>query len=357
MAEENGRMRVYTLNAQEQWEVCMEQFARCDVYYLPGYAKAFALNGDGEPLLFYYEAEDRRAANVVMKRPVPVLRTLSEADEALKEYCDFVTPYGYGGFLLEGDWQESHKRELFKVYEAYLQKEKAVAEFVRFHPGLNNAHAVDDFYEVIDLGSTVQMDTASKEIIWQNLTSKNRNMVRKAKKNGVQVYWGRDPELYEAFEEMYNRTMDKVNAEDYYYFDKQFYRSILEDLKYRALIFYAVYEGEKIAMSIILSGKTGIHYHLSASRREYQHLAPTNLILYEAACYACEQGYQTFHLGGGLGSHKDHLYSFKKQFYRGEDRVFSIGRKIYNREVYDRLCVLNEPDSDSGFFPKYRSGL
>ena len=348
-------IQIYTLEQSDAWQNRMEQFENWDVYYLPGYAKAFAINGDGEPLLFYYEKNGKRAANVVMKRPVPVKKVLTKEDEALKEYCDFVTPYGYGGFLLDGDWNEEDKKELYHAYEEYLRKEKAAAEFVRFHPGLNNAHMVDDFYEVIDLGNTVQMDTGSREIIWQNLTSKNRNMVRKAIKSGVKVYWGREPELYEAFETIYNQTMDKVNADSYYYFGKEFYQSILEDLKYRALMFYAEYEGEKIAMSIILTGKKSIHYHLSASRREYQHLAPTNLILYEAACFACEQGYQTLHLGGGLGSHKDHLYSFKKQFNRGEDRVFSIGKKIYDKQVYDRLCELNEPDPESGFFPKYRA--
>lgn len=348
-------IKIYTLEDTEGWEQCMSQFAQCDVYYLPGYTKAFELNGDGEPLLFYYECGGKRAANVVMKRRVPVKRILTENDACLREYCDFATPYGYGGFLLDGDWRKEDKNRLYAAYEDYLKKEKAVAEFVRFHPGLNNARRVDDFYEVIDLGNTIQLDTSSKEMIWKNLTSKNRNMIRKAVKSGVKVYWGREPGLYETFETIYNQTMDKVQASDYYYFGKEFYRSILEDLKYRALMFYAEYEGEKIAMSIILTGSTGIHYHLSASRREYQQLAPTNLILYEAACFACEQGYQTFHLGGGLGSHKDHLYSFKKQFNRAEDRVFSIGRRIYDREVYERLCELNEPDPESGFFPKYRA--
>lgn len=349
------KIQVYTLKEAAAWEQCMGQFAQRDVYYLPGYAKAFEINGDGEPLLFYYECGEKKAANVVMKRLVPVKRTETESDEALKEYCDFVTPYGYGGFLLDGDWQKEDKNRLYEVYENYLKKEKAVAEFVRFHPGLDNAHRVDDFYEVIDLGNTIQMDTSSKETIWKNLTSKNRNMIRKAIKSGVKVYWGREPGLYKTFEMIYNQTMDKVHATDYYYFGEEFYQSILEDLKYRALMFYAEYEGEKIAMSIIMMGSTGIHYHLSASRKEYRHLAPTNLILYEAACYAAEQGYQTFHLGGGLGSHKDQLYSFKKQFNREEDRVFSIGRKIYDKEAYDRLCELNEPEPESGFFPKYRA--
>lgn len=355
--QDRDAIQVYTMREKDAWEARMEQFAGCDVYYLPGYADAFAKNGDGEPLLLYYEADGRRAASVVMKRPVPVRRILTPEDRELRACCDLVTPYGYGGFLLEGDWDAAHKRRLYDAYEAHLRRERVVAEFVRFHPGLNNAHQVDDFYEVVDLGATVQMELSSRDVIWQNLSSKNRNMIRKAQKSGVRIYWGRSPRLYREFREMYDRTMDRAGAEAYYYFGEAFYESLLEELKDRAMVFYAVHEEQTVAMSILLTGKTGVHYHLSASRAEYRHLAPTNLLLYEAACYACAQGYRTFHLGGGLGSRKDALYRFKKQFFRGGDRVFSIGRKIYDAQAYDRLCVLNEPDPESGFFPKYRSGL
>ena len=91
--------------------------------------------------------------------------------------------------------------------------------------------------------------------------------------------------------------MDKDKADDYYYFGKNFYESILLDLKYNSLIFYAVYENKIIAMAIILFNNRKMHYHLSAVNKQYQHLAPTNFLLYEAACWGHENGYKTFHLG------------------------------------------------------------
>ena len=65
---------------------------------------------------------------------------------------------------------------------------------------------------------------------------------------------------------------------------------------------------------------------LVSSDREYQHFAPTNLLLYEVACWGCENGYKTFHLGGGLDSKEDSLYKFKSAFNRNSDNTFSIGR-------------------------------
>lgn len=348
-------IKVIELAQEEEWNKVIAQFPQHDVYFTPGYAKAFWVNGDGEPALLYYNGRDMQAVNIVMKRPVPVLRTECPEDEALREYFDFVTPYGYGGFLLKGDTSEDKKQELKHAYLDFCRDHKIVAEFNRYHPVIDNAHDMECLYQVVDLGNTVCMDLSSRERIWENLSSKNRNMIRKAQKSGVQIYWGREERLFTEFEKIYNATMDKVGADSYYYFKKEFYDSILYDLKENALVFYAKLGDEIIAMSIIMYGNGQLHYHLSASRREYQNLAPTNLLLYEAACFGCNIGAKTFHLGGGLGSRQDHLYSFKKQFNRQQDCQFSVGKLIVNEQVYKRLWELNRSGEETGFFPAYRA--
>lgn len=350
-----AKIKVYDLEQAEEWKKILTRFPKADIYYSPEYTKGFAENGDGEPLLLHYTGDRLQALNVVMKRPVPLPENLNPADEELKDYVDYVTPYGYGGFLLEGECSEAELQQLQKVYADFCRDHKVVAEFVRFHPVLNNAHEVEKLYEVIDLGNTICMDLTSPEIIWQNLSSKNRNMIRKAQKSGVQVYWGREPALFEAFEDIYRETMDKVGARDYYYFKKEFYDSILYDMKQQAMIFYARLEGQTIAASIILYDGNALQYHLSASRRDYQSYAPTNLILYEAACWGSVLGAKTFHLGGGLGSSHDDLYHFKKQFNRNADCTFSIGRVKMNEAVYDRLWELNNHKKETGYFPAYRA--
>ncbi len=348
-------IKVITLAQEEEWNKIITQFPQHDVYFTPGYVKAFQLNGDGEPVLLYYNGRDMQAMNIVMKRPVPVLRTECAQDEALSGYFDLVTPYGYGGFLLKGDTGKAQKQELKHAYLDFCRDHRIVAEFNRYHPVIDNAHDMECLYQVIDLGKTVCMDLSSKEEIWANFSSKNRNMIRKAQKSGVRIYWGREERLFAEFDKMYRTTMDKVGADSYYYFKKEFYDSILYDLRENALIFYAKLEDEIIAMSIILYGNGRLHYHLSASRKEYQNLAPTNLLLYEAACFGYSIGAKTFHLGGGLGSRQDHLYSFKKQFNRQEDCQFSIGKLIVDEQVYKRLWKLNTDEKETGFFPAYRA--
>lgn len=343
-------LKVYTLNEAEQWDAAARSFSEYDSYWLSGYAKAFQIHGDGTPLCFFYEDNSVRGINVVMKRDIaldPHFRgKLPEG-----QYFDFASPYGYGGWIIEG----GDPAPLFAAYEGWCRDNGIISEFVRFHPVLENHCFSADAYDVLPLGNTVTLDLRSPETIWANITSKNRNMIRKAQKNGVVIYTARNPEIYETFRGIYNGTMDKDHAEEYYYFGSEFYRSILNDLPHNAQVFYAMYEGKIIAASIMLAANGRMNYHLSGSLREFAHLAPTNLILYEAALWGYENGCRSLYLGGGVGSGEDSLFKFKKAFYRGDNlKRFHIGRKIYLEDRYNELLSLREP-IESGYFPKYRA--
>lgn len=341
---------------ENKWNEIVKRLKNYDVYYLLDYVKAFNLHGDGEPILFYYEDECIKALNVVMKRDISLdenFRGKINSDT----YFDISTPYGYGGFIIEGEPSAESLKNMEENYVSLCQEQGIISEFVRFHPVLDNAKELKSIYVIQCLGKTVTVDLDSREKVWDNFIGKNRNVIRKSIKSEVEIFWGRSPNLIEKFLSMYNATMDKDNAQDYYYFKEDFYNSILNDLKYNSMIFYAVYEKKIIAMSMILYSNVQVHYHLSASDRVYQRLAPSNLLLYEVACWASENGYKTFHLGGGLGSKEDGLYSFKKVFNKNSNTTFSIGKKIFNQEKYEELLSIRkeaQDDINSGFFPAYR---
>lgn len=342
---------VYTLEQAERWDEIVRSFQNFDTYYLSGYVKAFRIHGDGEPLLFHYDKNGTRGINVVMKRDVAKDRHFQGR---LPEgtYFDLSSPYGYGGWLIEGNQTDA----LFGAYESWCRRNGIISEFVRFHPVLQNHEAVDDRYDVIELGETVTMDLCSPETIWTNISSKNRNMIRKALKNGIVIYNGRYPEIYETFRVIYNGTMDKDQADDYYYFSPEFYRSILNDLPENAQVFYAVYEDKVIAASIMLACNGRMNYHLSGSLQEYARLAPSNLMLYQAALWGSANGCKTLYLGGGVGSGQDSLFKFKRAFYHGDDlNRFYIGKKIFDQGRYDELVTMREDLCESGFFPRYRA--
>ena len=342
-------IQLYDINQSVQWDAIVRSFADWDVYYLSGYVKAFQIHGDGNPYLLYYQDNGLRAIYVYMRR-----------ETALPGVYDSVTPYGYGGVLFEGDCSDENRKAFWDEYVAKMHDEHIVADFVRYHPVLRNADKMKDVSDVIDLGHTIAMDLTSPDDIWGKIVSKNRNMIRKAEKNGVAFFHGKGMELMDQFMEIYNATMRKKNADEYYFFKRPFYESIDRDLNDNYEIFYAMYQGRPIAMSIMIFANGRLNYHLSGSDIEYRNLAPSNSLLYNAALWGCEHGFKTFHLGGGVGSVEDGLYRFKAGFNRNSDYQFSIGKQVFDRDLYDELVRIRKEsdprfDASSSFFPLYRA--
>ncbi|MBR6896654.1 MAG: peptidoglycan bridge formation glycyltransferase FemA/FemB family protein [Lachnospiraceae bacterium] len=367
-------LQVITIDRSDEWDGIVKGFGNHDIYYRSGYSKAFRIHGDGEPLLFYYNDGIIMGINVAMKRSIksdPHFNDILDEDR----YFDLATPYGYGGWLIQSlaaslgttsDRTDAYDKEwtdieaaslswLFRDYERWCLQNNIVSEFVRFHPMLANQRGLEKYYDVVKLGEVVHMDLKSPDDIWNNISSKNRNVIRKAIKNGVVIYNGRYPDIYKRFKAVYDSTMDKDKADEYYYFEEPFYDSICNDIETNAQVFWAEKDGNMIAASIILDCNGFMNYHLSGSVSDYGHLAPTNLILYKVALWGCEHGMRTLYLGGGVGSGEDSLYKFKRAFYKGKLNHFYIGRKVFDREAYRELTIMRgDGIKNERFFPVYR---
>lgn len=342
-------IKIIDIEHCDEWDGIVCSFPNYDVYYLSGYVKAFEVHGDGEPFLLYYEGNGLRAIYVYMKRTTDIVGIF-----------DSITPYGYGGVLLDGEDDEDNRGVFWKEFCNKMKEEHIVDNFVRYHPMLENSVKMKGVSNVIDLGNTIAMDLSSEEVIWTNIHSKNRNMIRKAEKNGIVIHHGKGLDLLMEFKEIYNATMVHDNAEEYYYFEDAFYESIDRDLNNHYEVFWAELDGKKIAMSIMIFANGWLNYHLSGSVFEFRNLAPSNLLLYKAALWGCEQGMRYMHLGGGVGSGEDNLFKFKAGFNRNsEGHQFSIGKEIYDQKMYDELVGIREErdkdfDKESRFFPLYR---
>lgn len=347
----NMSIKAYSIKEKDKWNDIVESFKKYDIYYLSDYCIPFYLHGDGEPLLFFYEDNELRAINVVMKRDISNDKRFSNLEKG--RYFDFSTPYGYGGWLIEGDGDIEN---IFKEYITWCKNNNIISEVVRFHPVLNNQNKVNSIYDVVDLGKTVCIDLSNENDVWDNFSSKNRNVIRKAIKNNIKISYDLSSKSIDIFKNIYNQTMNRDNADEYYYFNDEFYSSILEHLNGRVLIFNATLENKTIASSMIIFSNDMLSYHLSGSLKEYGSLAATNLLLFEVSKWGIKNGYKTFHLGGGVGSKEDSLYSFKKAFNKKDDKQYSIGRLIFDDEAYNYLVSLRKDGQlRDNYFPLYRA--
>lgn len=200
-------LKILTLQQSQEWDQIVRSFSDYDVYYLSGYVKAFQLHGDGEPLLFYYEGENLRGINVVMKRDISrdphFMGRLPE-----NTYFDFATPYGYGGWLLEG---AGNPGPLYTAYQNWCLEHGAVDEFVRFSLFSNSRETY--YGEVIPrTGNIVRRLDLPMDDIRMDFEHKVRKNIRRAEQQGLTVSIDPGGERLEEFLSIYNRTMDSSHA-------------------------------------------------------------------------------------------------------------------------------------------------
>lgn len=312
-------------------------------------------HGDGEMYLIYFEYNSECCCYVVMQKDISEDdRFCGKIDDG--RYYDWETPYGYGGPLCDGELS-FEAASLFKqeLYE-YCLKNKIVTQFARFFPISRNYQVARQLFEIRYMRDTIYIDTSDANAIFSNMDSKNRNMIRKAQKSGVKIE-RREIDDYEAFVDMYNETMKRNNADEYYFFDSDYFES-LKQMRDNVFMLYAVLDDTIISGSIFMHSDNCMHYHLSGSKWEYRQYAASNLLLYEAALEANRIGISKFHLGGGLNP-DDSLFGFKKQFNKNGRLPFWVGRTVFNKEAYDYLLRVrkeNDPhfNINNNFMIQYR---
>lgn len=51
------KIQAITLDEHAKWDEIVKSFKNYDVYWLSGYVRAFEINGDGQPLLFFMKMQ------------------------------------------------------------------------------------------------------------------------------------------------------------------------------------------------------------------------------------------------------------------------------------------------------------
>ena len=143
-----------------------------DIYYYEEYVKL-------------YESQDSQAKCIVCKENdntliMPFIR--KETDS----YYDFETAYGYGGPIVNTECREWIYNALVAA-ETFFAENRYVCGFIRFHSLLDNAeYCTSKIHTIFDRETVAIKTDETEDEIWTNqIISKNRNMIRKAEKNGL----------------------------------------------------------------------------------------------------------------------------------------------------------------------------
>lgn len=322
--------RVLRLSDSLEWgkfqkKLPAEEF---DVYFTPEYYSLYQKYGDGEACCFVFETDEGFVLYPFLRNPITPLGYKLD-----KEYYDIQGAYGYNGIIVSN--HDSNLINAFwESFDSWCQENYIVAEFSRFHPLLNNQELAPPKMKTFFSRHTVALDLTDDDIWMHQISSKNRNMIRKAEKERVTIVESND---YETFRKLYDCTMSDLHAESFYFFPQSYYDEYKQTFKDNSLLCFALLDGKIIAGSMFMFSDYYAHYHLSARDREYSRYAANNLILWYGIQKAKERGCKWLHFGGGTtGDDGDSLLKFKKEFSKTQCE-FWIGKRVHNQEVYNQI--------------------
>jgi hypothetical protein len=315
------------------WDALLARLGCADAYLRSDYVAGATLLEPGAPVYLHASGGSGDVVFACILRDDP---------------ADVVTPYGYGGPVAVGS--QPPLAGFRRLYEEWCRERGVVSSFVRFHPLFAN-HRYAEGFHLEPLASTVSWQLQGPGDLYEGMHSDHRRLVRKARAAGLTVSIEPRPGDLDAFVSLYERTMARKGAEGFYFFSREYWRSLAR-LEYLVRA-DALLDGRLLSSSLFLATPPWLHYHLSASSEEGHGLGATRLLLLEVASWARELGFEQLHLGGGVGGRDDSLHRFKQRFAPAGSVEAWIGKAVHDEHRYRELSGAREVTFE-GFFPAYR---
>ena len=303
-----------------------------DLYFTPEYGKACECSDNAiwecciyKDLLYVYLKQPIKYDNIT--------------------YYDLITPYGYSGYYYE-------KQETFDTFLPMFRNEAKnrnyLTEVIRQNPyisiNINN-------YDIITTKTIYAIKTCDIDEYFKNtLNSKTRNIIKKGYKKGYIFEFNKiskdDLSECSEFRNLYNKTMEKVQCSDYYYFNNDYYEQ-LESIDNLILTKVKKEDGGTIGMALFFSFNNFLHYHLSCNDNSDNSI--TNFLLHNTLeKFGLNK---TFIIGCGL-KNGDNLSRFKQKISTNE-YDYIIYKNVLNNDIYNKICNVDASE-DNNYFPKYR---
>jgi len=169
------------------------------------------------------------------------------------------------------------------------------------------------------------------EELWKGIGDKNRNMVRKAEKSGVQVVEAKSKADLENFYRLYLKTMKRLGSppQPFKFFERMWDLFHPQNL----MIPLAKYEEIYIAGGLFLLHNGIIHHAYSCSLEEYLRLAPNDLIQWHIIEWGNEHGFSYLDFGRSRENAGNVLF---KRRWGGDLVKMPYFYKFYKKELYER---------------------
>lgn len=272
-----------------------------DIYHDPHYLRSVAMDGAVRVLLL---------PNLILPlvvRPLPDWL-------AAPQFQDAESPYGYAPPLVTGPlaWDAVARQ---------LAAQGVINVFLRNHPLVDWGNSLG-IAEITQAPVAVIPLAEGREQAFSGARcATHRSQVKRAKAQGFTVDVHEAPAALADFRRLYEHTMERLQAADFYRFGDQAWQQLCSLGARLALITVRDSQGEVHNQALFMRGQRFAHYHLSA-RTAHAHNAASHLLFEAVADWAISHGCSAIHLGGGTsGKEDDGLLAYKRRIGR-QDAVF-----------------------------------
>lgn len=328
-----------TLNNYKQWNELYNGLAARDKspFFTPQYYQAY-LEVENHPVQCFwaYQDEDNYLFYPFLIRSVNALGY--ELDD---EYYDLCGAYGYNGPLgkvKDPNFISSFNNEL----KLYLHENKVVTEFVRYCPLVGN-RKYHNYTEQIHVLENVYVDLSQgPDYVWEKeFEYRVRKTVRKGASYDLETVFLSGEQIeadaIREFFAIYNSTMQRNEADDYYYFDLSFFTKLVEVMKDRVLL-STTYLGDKaISTELLLIDEQLCFGFLGGTLADYYEYKANTFQRWELIKHIGGLGIQKYSMGGGARG--GGILKFKLSFAKNCDNPFYIGTKVHNPDVYSEILA------------------
>ena len=318
------------LNSNE-WRCILAKFKNVlpDVYYYPEYYDTWRGYEQAEPCCLYVRESDAHFIYPFFKKPIHGYGTF-------RQYFDIYSAYGYGGLLCSVvDPDESIVNDVNQQIDEWCNEQYIVAEFIRE----NYVHE----YKGRCLRKAKHLHIRTN--VYSDLTVEDHNLLSRHARRDVNFAARAgltssvvDGHCYcDDFYKMYFDTMKRINADNNYFFPKEYFSSLwrMKSLNPELIL---ISNDKPVASAICFNVGHNYIYHLSASWSESLKTRPNDFLLYSIIQRAREVGKGYVFWGGGLTNDEDDsLFRFKSK-YANISIPCHIGLKIHQDDIYQKLC-------------------
>ncbi|HEY8212131.1 MAG TPA: GNAT family N-acetyltransferase [Myxococcaceae bacterium] len=334
-----------------RWRGLLETAAH-DVYHLPGYGPLYERAPEVREMALHVRGEAAELLLPLMIRPLPDLGVPS-----LSGWRDATSPYGYPGPVVQGAFRPDELERLQGCVRDLLREHRILTCFVRGNPLLAGGDALlEQLGAVVQHGENAVVDLdRSDDEIWNGFSGLNHRQIRRAERRGYTVQiddWSHLP----IFCQLYEETMRRVGATQFYFFDTDYFTRLKDLLNGRLHLVSAVSSGGELAGADLVTLCGGVvNGHLNATSSAHLRESPCRLTHDATWRWAKKNGARIVNWGGGYGGKDDSLFAFKKSF-ATSTRRFRTARVVGDPRLYEEACASAGANGGdlAGYFPAYR---